>query len=81
MRSVRNRETQMFGYLIDRVDRFEGDGSLQSRSYEIHCIRTGTVVGLQPSLRAARRWVVLRELGGFAQAKKRERERSEVRVA
>ena len=81
MRSVRRREIQVLGYLLDRLEQLDDDGSVQSRCYQIRCMRTGAVVGEQPSLRAAKRWVVMRELSGFTQAQKREHGRSDVRAA
>ena len=82
MRSTRRKETQVLGYLIERIDQFGDDGLMQARCYEIRCATSGATIGQQPSLRAARRMVVLHELRGFTQQKKSARQQADTaRVA
>jgi len=63
MRSVRTHESRMLGYAIERLTEFDDAGLSRSIRYEVLCPATGAVLASQPSLRAARRFVIARELG------------------
>ena len=74
MGNMRREEKQVLGYVIIRLEQYDDDGALQSRCYEVTCPRTAIVLGIQPSLRAAKRFVVMQELRGLTLRKKRERQ-------
>ena len=81
MRSVRSVETQVLGYVIERLERYDSSGSLESRQYEIQCPHTGSKLGQHANLRMAKRAVILHELRGMSLKKRRERERLQERSA
>jgi hypothetical protein len=62
MRSARIHELNMLGYAIERLAEFDDTGLTRSIRYEVMCPETGAVLASQPSLRAARRFVIAREL-------------------
>jgi hypothetical protein len=70
MRSTRHHEKQVFGFAIVRVETYDADGALVSRCYEISQPGQGFALARQQSLRAARRWIVMRELKDFTQRRK-----------
>jgi hypothetical protein len=59
---MRIAESSVLGYGIERLDEYDETGLLYSIRYEVMCPYTGTVLGSYPTLRAARRRVILREL-------------------
>jgi len=63
MRSVRTQESMMLGYAIERLAEFDDAGLTRSIRYEVMSPETGAVLASLTSLRAARRFVVARELG------------------
>ena len=72
MRSARREEKKVFGYTIVRCELYDDSGVLVSRCYEVSCPRSAAVLGLQQSLRAARRFVVMHELRGMSLRRKRQ---------
>ena len=62
MRSMRSIESSVLGYGIERLDEYDDTGLLRSMRYEVMCPQTGAVLASHPSLRAARRQVILLEL-------------------
>jgi hypothetical protein len=81
MRSVRNVETLVLGYVIERLDRYDSSGNLESQYYEIKCPHTGNRLGPHANLRMAKRAVILHELRDMTLVKRSERERHEERQA
>ena len=81
MRNMRREEKQVFGYVIIRLEQFDTDGALQSRCYEVLCPRTAVVLDRQPSLRAAKRFVVMHELRDFSARSKHKRSAAQVSAA
>ncbi len=81
MRNMRREEKQVFGYVIIRLEQYDNDGALQSRCYEVLCPRTAIVLGRQPSLRAAKRFVVMHELRDFSARSKGKRNARQVFAA
>lgn len=81
MRSVRSVETRVLGYVIERLERYDSSGSLESRQYEIQCPHTGTKIGRHENLRMAKRAVILHELRGVLDDQRRERERRDRRTS
>lgn len=79
MRTAQHKRTEILGYRVDRVESLALDGSVESRHYAIRRSADGVVVGEQPSLRAAKRWIVLCELGAFT--RRQERDATTGRVA
>jgi hypothetical protein len=74
MLSTRREEKQVFGYSITRFEQYDDSGALKSRCYEVSSPRSAVVLGRQPSLRAAKRFVVMHELRGLTLRKKRHRQ-------
>jgi hypothetical protein len=62
MRSMRIAESSVLGYPIERLDEYDDTGLPCSIRYEVMCPYTGMVLGSYPTLRAARRRIILREL-------------------
>ena len=81
MRIVRNVETLVLGYAIERLERYDSSGKLESRYYEIKCPHTGNRLGPHANLRMAKRAVILHELRDMTLAKSSERERRKERRA
>jgi hypothetical protein len=81
MRNMRREEKQVFGYVIIRLEQYDNDGALQSRCYEVLCPRTAVVLGRQPSLRAAKRFVVMHELRDFSARGKHKRDATQMFAA
>jgi hypothetical protein len=81
MRNMRREEKQVFGYVIIRFEQYDSAGALQSRCYEVLCPRTAIVLGRQPSLRAAKRFVVMHELRDFSARSKSKRSAREMFAA
>ena len=80
MRSVRSVETQVLGYLIERLDQYDATGMLQSHAFEIQCPHTGRKLGRHANLRMAKRAVILHELRGITLKQRRERAHPEGRT-
>jgi len=78
MRNMRREEKQVFGYLIIRLEQYDTEGALQSRCYEVLCPRTAVILGRQPSLRAAKRFVVTHELRDFSESGKHKRDTTQM---
>jgi len=68
MRSMRSIETRMLGYTIERLDEYDDTGLLRSIRFEVLCPRSGAVLASHPSMRAARKYVIVQELGGALHA-------------
>jgi hypothetical protein len=62
MRSMRSIESRVLGYGIERLDEYDDTGLLRSMRYEVMCPQTGAVLASHPSLRSARRCVILLEM-------------------
>ncbi len=62
MRLVRSLISRMFGYSIERLDRYDDAGMPISMRFEARCPHSGEVVTSSPSLMAARHCVIAREL-------------------
>jgi len=62
MRSLRIAESSVLGYRIERLDEYDDNGLLRSMRYEVLCPHTSKVLASHPSLRSARRHVILHEL-------------------
>ena len=71
MRCFRSSESSVLGYRVERVDEYDEMGMLRSMRYEVMCPFTGVVLGSHPSLRAARKHVVLHELRAARQLRER----------
>jgi len=62
MRSMRIAESSVLGYRIERLDEYDDTGLLRSVRYEVMCPHSGAVLASHPSLRSARRHVIVHEL-------------------
>jgi len=62
MRCIRNAESAVLGYRIERVEEYDASGMLQAMRYEVICPHTGATLGNHASLRAAQKHVILHEL-------------------
>lgn len=55
----------VLGYKIERHDAYDRDGRLHSTRYDVRCPHTDRIVAQAPSLRMAKRLVVMHELQDF----------------
>lgn len=62
MRCMRIAESSVLGYRIERLEEYDETGLLLPTRYEVICPVTGAVLASHPSLRSARRHVILHEL-------------------
>ena len=79
MRNVRSVETNVLGYVIERLEQYGSSGDLESCHYEIRCPHTGTRLGPHVNLRMAKRAVILHELRGVIDDRRSQREQHETR--
>ncbi|MGA9334655.1 MAG: hypothetical protein WBV39_10300 [Rudaea sp.] len=82
MRSNRTQQTTILGHTIERIDEYDDVGLSTNTRYEVMCPYTGAVLTSRANLRAARRYVILRELRSIKLGKRRQhREQRRLDVA
>ena len=81
MHGSRRIKAQVFGYTIEENHEYDTCGALRAKRYDVYCPQTGVVLGRLQSLRMAKRFVIVHELGDLASQKKQARAWREILAA
>jgi hypothetical protein len=81
MRNRQRVKMQVLGYAIETHHDYDASGSLRATRYAVRCPRSGEIIGRLQSLRMAKRFVIVHELGDFNSDKNKERGWREILAA
>jgi hypothetical protein len=81
MRTRQHITTQVLGYAIETHQDFDASGALRANRYVVRCPRSGEILACLQSLRMAKRFVIVNELGDFTSHKNKERGWREILAA
>ena len=81
MRTGQRVTTQVLGYTIETNHDYDAAGSLRTTRYDVRCPRSGEILGRLQSLRMAKRFVIVHELGDFDSHKHKNRGWREILAA